>query len=71
MSKGLVLDDQHAHVPAAARPAGRISPAYRKLHTCRQHHAALTGGMTCSEPASVNLCLVRPLPLAGPRAAWA
>jgi len=68
MSKGLVLDDQHANVPAAA---GRISPAYRKLHTGRQHHAAFTGGMTCSEPASVNLCLVRPLPLAGPRAAWA
>jgi serine-type D-Ala-D-Ala carboxypeptidase (penicillin-binding protein 5/6) len=50
MSKGLVLDDQHAHVPAAARPAGRISPAYRKLHTCRQHHAALTAGMSYNEP---------------------
>jgi D-specific alpha-keto acid dehydrogenase len=32
-------------------PAGNISPAYRKPHTCWQHHAALTGGMTYSEPA--------------------
>src|SRR6266498_1103663 len=29
----------------------RISSAYRKPHTCWQHHAALTGGMTYSEPA--------------------
>src|SRR5260221_7112022 len=26
--------------------AGCISSAYRKPHTCWQHHAALTGGMT-------------------------
>jgi hypothetical protein len=52
-------------------PAGNISPAYRKPHTCWLHHAALTGGMTYSEPASVNLYLVSLLPLAGPRAAWA
>ncbi len=32
-------------------PVGNISSAYRKPHTCRQHHAALTGGMTYSEPA--------------------
>src|SRR5260370_22503062 len=32
-------------------PAGNMSPAYRKPHTCWQHHAALTGGMTYSEPA--------------------
>ena len=51
--------------------AGRISPAYWKPHTCRQRHAALTGGMTYSEPAAVNLYLVSLLPLAGPRAAWA
>src|SRR4051794_609874 len=29
----------------------RIWPAYRKPHTCRQRRAALTRGMTCSEPA--------------------
>jgi hypothetical protein len=52
-------------------PAGNISPAYRKPHTCWQHHAALTGGMTYTAPASVNLHLVSLLPLAGPRAAWA
>jgi hypothetical protein len=51
-------------------PAGSISSAYRKPHTCWQHHAALTGGMTYSEPASVNLYLASLLPLAGPRAAW-
>jgi zinc D-Ala-D-Ala carboxypeptidase len=28
-----------------------ISPAYRKPHTCWQHHAALTEGMAYSEPA--------------------
>src|SRR4030095_9983598 len=29
----------------------RLSSAYRKPHTCWQHHAALTGGMTYREPA--------------------
>src|SRR4029453_5514873 len=29
----------------------RISSAYRKPHTCRQHPAALNGGMTYLEPA--------------------
>jgi zinc D-Ala-D-Ala carboxypeptidase len=28
-----------------------MSSAYRKPHTCWQHHAALTGGMTYREPA--------------------
>src|SRR5687767_14497662 len=28
-----------------------MSSAYRKPHTCWQHHAALNGGMTYSEPA--------------------
>ncbi len=32
-------------------PAGRISSAYRKLKTGWQHRAALTGGMSYSEPA--------------------
>src|SRR3982075_1627032 len=32
-------------------PAGSISSAYRKPHTCWQHHAALNGGMAYSEPA--------------------
>jgi hypothetical protein len=29
----------------------RISPAYRKAHTCRQHRAAFNGGVTSSRPA--------------------
>src|SRR3977135_3248967 len=29
----------------------RISSAYRKPHTCWQHHAALNGGVAYSEPA--------------------
>jgi D-alanyl-D-alanine carboxypeptidase len=37
----------------------RISSAYRKPHTCWQHHAALTGGMTSSEPARTT---TRPIP---------
>jgi D-specific alpha-keto acid dehydrogenase len=32
-------------------PPPNISPAYRKPHTCWQHHAALTRGMTYREPA--------------------
>src|SRR6266568_3400541 len=32
-------------------PVGNIPSAYRKAHTCWQHQAALTGGMTYSEPA--------------------
>src|SRR3982075_3864083 len=31
-------------------PAGNISPAYRKPHTCWENHAALTGGGTKSKP---------------------
>ena len=41
--------------------AGRISSAYRKPHTCWQHHAALTGGMTYSEPARTAVRLTRSL----------
>ena len=52
-------------------PAGNILSAYRKPHTCWQHHAALTGGMTYRELASVNLYLASLLPLTDPRAAWA
>jgi len=60
-----------------------ISSAYRKPHTCWQHHASLTGGVSHSEPASVAVYLLSRLPLAaisidwlslrfaGPRAAWA
>ena len=40
---GLVLDDQHTHALDAT--SRRISSAYRKPHTCWQHHAALTGSM--------------------------
>src|SRR6266540_3834104 len=32
--------------PRSKLPAGSISWAYRKPHTCWQHHVALTGGMT-------------------------
>src|SRR5262249_57596069 len=46
---GLVLDDQHTHAPMLR--ARRISPAYRKPHTCWQHHAALTGSVTRNAPA--------------------
>src|SRR5204863_4062502 len=41
--EGFVLDDQHTHTINAT--SLRISSAYRKPHTRRQHHAALTGGM--------------------------
>src|SRR3954468_21550251 len=37
----------------------RISSAYRKPHTCRQHHAALTGGVTDSEPARTTTRRIR------------
>src|SRR3989442_14551392 len=40
-------------------PAGNISSAYRKPHTCWQHHAALTGGVTYSEPARTTTRRVR------------
>jgi D-specific alpha-keto acid dehydrogenase len=40
-----------AHARSRTLPAGNMSSAYRKPHTCRQHHAALTGGMPYSEPA--------------------
>src|ERR1700716_1113209 len=35
-------------------PAGSISSAYRKPHTCWQHHAALNGGMTYSTPSETT-----------------
>jgi zinc D-Ala-D-Ala carboxypeptidase len=37
----------------------RISPAYRKPHTCWQHPAALNGGMTYSEPARTTTRRIR------------
>src|ERR1700716_2341568 len=39
------------HACSRMLPAGNISSAYRKPHTCWQHHAALNGGMAYSEPA--------------------
>jgi zinc D-Ala-D-Ala carboxypeptidase len=36
-----------------------MSSAYRKPQTCRQHHAALTGGMTYSEPARATTRRIR------------
>ena len=68
MSGGPVLDDQRA-LPLLL--AGSISPTYRKPHTWRQHHTALTEGMTYRQPVSVSRCLVSLLLLAGARAAWA
>jgi hypothetical protein len=46
---GLVLNEQHTHAPDAT--SWRISRAYRKPHTCWQHHAALTGGVTYGKRA--------------------
>src|ERR1700716_2762108 len=40
-------------------PAGSISSAYRKPHTCWQHHAALNGGVTYSEPVRARTCRIR------------
>ena len=53
----------------------RISPAYRKPHTRRQHRAALTGGMTYRGPArrttvGIEACGSPPLPCS-PCSAWA
>jgi len=36
-----------------------MSSAYRKRDTCRQHHAALNGGMTYSEPARTTTRRIR------------
>src|SRR5215467_13274010 len=42
--------------------AGCISPAYRKPHTCWQHHAALTGRVTRTAPArTTTRRTVRPI----------
>src|SRR5215472_14539202 len=60
---GLVLDDQHAHAPILT--SGHISPAYRKPHTCWQHHAALNGGMTCRTLGSLAALAMITLILAG------
>src|SRR3954470_3840737 len=37
----------------------RISSAYRKPHTCRQHHAAFNGGVTYSQPARTTTRRIR------------
>jgi D-alanyl-D-alanine carboxypeptidase (penicillin-binding protein 5/6) len=48
--KWFVLDGRHTHaINATSR---RISSAYRKPHTRRQHHAALTGGMLQIPPSA-------------------
>ena len=54
---GLVLDEQHTHAPDAT--SWRISSAYRKPHTFRQHHAAQTGGVPYSEPARTTTRRIR------------
>ena len=36
-----------------------MSSAYRKPHTCRQHHAALNGGVTYTEPARTTTRRIR------------
>ena len=44
-----------------------MSSAYRKPHTCRQHHAALTGGVTYSKRArpTTRRILIRRIRVAG------
>lgn len=58
------------HACSRMLPAGSISSAYRNPDTCWQHHAALSGGMSYSEPGSVNLYLVSLLPLAVISIGW-
>jgi len=41
------------------RAGRRISSAYRKPHTCWQHHAALNGGVTYGRPARATTRRVR------------
>ena len=36
-----------------------MSPAYRKPRTCRQHHAALNGGITYRQPARATTRRIR------------
>jgi D-alanyl-D-alanine carboxypeptidase len=43
----------------------RISLAYRKPHTCWQHHAALNGGVTYSEPARTTTRRIPRILIAG------
>jgi hypothetical protein len=82
-SASCAASNAHALDATDRRHIVGISSAYRKPETCRQHQAALTGGVPYSGPASVNLYLVSLLPLAaisigwrslriaGPHAAWA
>jgi zinc D-Ala-D-Ala carboxypeptidase len=42
-----------------------MSSAYRKPHTCWQHHAALNGGMTYSEPARTTTSRIPRILVAG------
>jgi D-alanyl-D-alanine carboxypeptidase len=42
-----------------------MSPAYRKSHTCWQHHAALTGSMTYREPARTTIRRIPRILVAG------
>jgi hypothetical protein len=68
---------------AAHSPARSIATLRDVVNAAWQHHAALSGGMSYSPPASVNLYLVSLLPfavisigwrslrIAGPRAARA
>jgi D-alanyl-D-alanine carboxypeptidase len=42
-----------------------MSSAYRKPHTCWQHHAALNGGMTYSKRARTTTCRIPTILVAG------
>src|SRR5512132_3458912 len=42
-----------------------MSSAYRKPHTCWQHHAALNGGVTYREPARTTTRRIRWIRVAG------
>jgi D-alanyl-D-alanine carboxypeptidase len=48
--EGLVLDEQAMYARSDAT-GWHISSAYRKSHTCWQHHAAFNGGVTYTERA--------------------
>ena len=49
--------DQHTHAPILT--SRRISSAYRKPHTCWQHHAALNGGVAYSQRARTTTRRIR------------
>ncbi|HVA10078.1 MAG TPA: hypothetical protein VNG12_25430 [Acidimicrobiales bacterium] len=51
--------DRRNEPRSAVRPARNLSSAYQKTHTCWQHHAVLSVGMTHSAPAQIAALLDR------------